>query len=255
MTSPSTVLVLGGGSDIAAAAVVALARRGPLRTVVLAARRPDDAAASVRERLRLAGSDALVAEEAWDATDVTGHEESARRWAEAYGPLDVVVCAVGVLGHHAGASMPPHDVDTMFSTNASGPAAMLAALAPHLIEARRGVVVVLSSVAAARPRRSNFVYGASKAALDSYAQGMGDALAGHGVRVVVVRPGFVRSKMTEGLDPAPMSTTPEVVGEAVADAVGREGAELVWVPRRLGPLMGVLRVAPRWVWRRVAGDR
>jgi decaprenylphospho-beta-D-erythro-pentofuranosid-2-ulose 2-reductase len=132
---------------------------------------------------------------------------------------------------------------------------MLAALAPALIEAGSGVVVVISSVAAARARRSNFVYGASKAALDSYAQGLGDALAPHGVRVVVIRPGFVRSKMTEGLEPAPFATTPEVVGEAIAKAIDDDRSHTVWVPRILGPLLGVLRAAPRPVWRRIAGDR
>jgi NAD(P)-dependent dehydrogenase (short-subunit alcohol dehydrogenase family) len=249
------ILVLGGGSDIARAAVVALSRDRPLDVVVVAARSPSDAEADMGRALDATSAGTVVTGESWDATVVGGHGDCAARWTTDHGPFDVVICAVGVLGHHAGSSMAPVDVEAMFATNSAGPASMLAALAPHLISRGRGVVVVLSSVAAARPRRSNFVYGASKAALDAYAQGLGDAVAPHGVRVVVVRPGFVRSTMTEGLDPAPFSTTPDVVGAAIARAVGDEGVHTVWVPTVLGPLMAVMRVMPRSLWRRIAGDR
>jgi decaprenylphospho-beta-D-erythro-pentofuranosid-2-ulose 2-reductase len=99
------------------------------------------------------------------------------------------------------------------------------------------------------------VYGSSKAGLDAFAQGLGDALVGTGVRCIVVRPGFVRSKMTTGLDPAPFSTDPGTVARRAVEALGRHGRETVAVPPLLGPLFGVLRSLPRPVWRRIAGDR
>ena len=115
-----------------------------------------------------------------------------------------------------------------------------------------GTIVALSSVAGERARRSNFVYGSSKAGMDAFLQGLGDSLVGTGVRVMVVRPGFVISKMTEGLDPAPLSTTPEAVADAIVsgpraqqrDRVGSRATAL----RDVGP-------APRPTRRSSASSR
>jgi len=255
--TPGTVLVLGGGSDIGAACVAALAGNG-LRDVVLAARDPEAAVRTVTAALPEPTDDSpRVHGLTWDALDVgaTGPllDEVVDRW----GLPDVVVVAVGLLGHHAGLGLGPAQVDEMVRTNFAGPAAALAVVAERLA-AEPGTgrsIVVLSSVAGVRPRRSNFVYGSSKAGVDAFAQGLGDALAGTPVRVLVVRPGFVRSSMTEGLDPAPFATDPDTVGRAVARAVlsGRSG--VVSVPGVLRPLFGVLRLLPRPWWQRVAGDR
>jgi decaprenylphospho-beta-D-erythro-pentofuranosid-2-ulose 2-reductase len=117
-----------------------------------------------------------------------------------------------------------------------------------------GTIVVLSSVAAVRPRKFNSVYGAAKAGLDAFARGYADSLHGSGVRLVLVRPGFVTGRMTAGMTPAPLATTPERVGVAVASALrgsasGRDGA--VWVPASLAALAAVMRVVPRQVWRKL----
>ncbi|MFZ4517101.1 MAG: SDR family NAD(P)-dependent oxidoreductase [Microthrixaceae bacterium] len=247
---PRTALVLGATSDIAVACVAELARRG-LREAVLAARDPEAAASAVAA----AAPGVRVTTRRWDATDVDTHRALAEEAADLLGGLDLTLCAVGMLGHHAGRSMGPGQVDEMVRTNFAGPAAALAAAADVMAAAGRGTIVVLSSVAGQRARRSNYVYGSSKAGLDVFAQGLGDALVGTGVRVVVVRPGFVRSRMTEGLDPAPFATDPATVAGAVADAVTRGRHEVVPVPALLGPLFGVLRNAPRPLWRRIAGDR
>ena len=113
-----------------------------------------------------------------------------------------------------------------------------------------GVVVALSSVAGERPRRSNFVYGSTKAGMDAFYTGLGDALREHGGRVVVVRPGFVRSKMTAGMKPVPLSVAPEDVARAIVGAV-RSRSEQVWVPTPLRGVMSVLRHLPRPVFRRL----
>ena len=91
--------------------------------------------------------------------------------------------------------------------------------------------MVLSSVAAVRPRKANFVYGAAKAGLDAFARGLADSLHGSGVRVVLVRPGFVTGRMTAGMPPAPLATTPAKVGAATAAAL-RDGRSAVWIPAR-----------------------
>ena len=191
----------------------------------------------------------------WDALDIAGHQEFFSRVIGDRGPIDVVICAVGMLGHHSGLSMTPAELDLMTRTNYVGPAAALAAIARLLRHQGHGTIVVLSSVAAARARRSNYVYGSAKAGLDTYAQGLGDALADTPVCIVVVRAGFVRSRMTAGLEPAPFSRSPHEVARSIVRAINGERTRVVWVPAILGPLLGVLRLAPRPLWRRIAGDR
>ncbi|MGB3411878.1 MAG: SDR family NAD(P)-dependent oxidoreductase [Microthrixaceae bacterium] len=252
-----TALVLGGSSDIATAIVSKLADSG-LEKVMLAVRSPE----ALIERVAPDSISTTV--EAWDALDIGSHAGLADRAVEVLGTIDLVVCAVGMLGHHAGLGMAPEAIDQMVRTNFSGPASAIAVLAEQMVEQRRSAptiggpatIVVISSVAAARPRKSNFVYGSSKGGLDAFARGLGDSLVGTGVRVLVVRPGFVESRMTEGLDPAPFATRPEVVANAVAKALSRRGpSQVVWVPASLGPLFAVLANAPTRLWRRISGDR
>ena len=114
-----------------------------------------------------------------------------------------------------------------------------------------GTLVVLSSVAGERARADNYVYGATKAGLDAFAQGLGDALVDSGARVMVVRPGFVHTRMTTGLEPAPFSTTPEAVADVVLDGLAKR-RDVVWAPPVLRWLFAVLRHLPRGVWRKVS---
>ena len=110
---------------------------------------------------------------------------------------------------------------------------------------------MLSSVAAERPRASNAIYGAAKAGLDALAQGLADATAGNGVRVLVVRPGFVLTRMTEGLARAPFSTTAEAVAEATVRSLQSGNAHTIWVPGKLRYIFALLRHLPRPVYRRL----
>ncbi len=257
-----SLVVLGGSSDIGAAIAERLVPGG-CRSIVLAGRRPE-AMEPVAERLRAAG--AQVAVTAWDATDIGGHADAVKSAWEALpdgtgagadavvgtaGDVDCVVLAAGVLGDQDQLADDPQAAAELAISNYAGPVSTLLHVAQRLEEQGHGTIVVLSSVAGERARRSNFVYGSSKAGLDAFAQGLADSLIGTGVRVVVVRPGFVHSSMTAGKDPAPLATTPAAVADAVADAIA-SGKETVWVPGTFRFLMTALRHLPRPVWRKVS---
>jgi decaprenylphospho-beta-D-erythro-pentofuranosid-2-ulose 2-reductase len=245
-----SLLVLGGSSDIGAAIAERLVPDG-CRTVVLAGRRPE-AMDEVARRLRAAG--AAVATVHWDAVDVGAHADAVKAaWDAAAADIDCVVLASGVLGEQSHLEDDPAAAAELAVANYAGPVSTLLHVARRLGEQGHGTIVVLSSAAGERARRSNFVYGSSKAGLDAFAQGLADSLVGAGVRVVVVRPGFVRSSMTEGRDAAPLATTPAAVAEAVAGAIA-SGKETVWVPGALRYVMAALRHLPRAAWRRVSAN-
>jgi len=165
-----------------------------------------------------------------------------------------VVLAAGVLGSQADFDADPARAAEAVAANYGGAVSTLLHVSHRLRAQGHGAIVVLSSVAGERVRAANFVYGSTKAGLDAFAQGLGDSLAGTGVRVLVVRPGFVRTQMTEGMDAAPFATTPEVVAEAVADGLAK-GREVVWAPGILRFVFAGFRHLPRPLWRRIAGSR
>src|SRR5262249_17437695 len=113
-----------------------------------------------------------------------------------------------------------------------------------------GALVVLSSVAGERARRDNFIYGSTKAGLDAFAQGLGDAMHASGVHVMVGRPGFVEPKITAGMEKVPFSTPPDAVADAIIAGL-RRGSEIVWVPGALRYVFSGLRHLPRPVFRKV----
>jgi decaprenylphospho-beta-D-erythro-pentofuranosid-2-ulose 2-reductase len=185
----------------------------------------------------------------FDVTDTARHQALADR-IFTDGPVDLAISAAGVLLPQADLDRDPQGAALLVQSNLTGHVSMLLALAGHMRARRHGTLVVLSSVAAARPRRANFVYGAAKAGLDAFARGLADHLHGTGVHVLLVRPGFVTGRMTAGLTPAPLSSTPAQVGQAVAAALAR-GAHTVWVPRPLAALALAMKLVPRPLWRRM----
>jgi decaprenylphospho-beta-D-erythro-pentofuranosid-2-ulose 2-reductase len=239
-----TIVLFGGTSDIGRAIVDALVSPATA-TVVLAARRPDDVDASA---LRGRGVDVAVV--AFDATDVDQHADLVDRLVAAHGDLDVVIVAFGQLGDAARLAADGRAAAALIDVNFAGAVSVCTAVAEQFRRQGHGRLVVLSSVAGERVRKANYVYGATKAGLDGFAQGLGDTLAGTGCSVLIVRPGWVRSKMTAGMPPAPMATTPEAVAAATVKALGA-GHRIVWVPATLRPLMAVLRHLPAAVWRRI----
>jgi decaprenylphospho-beta-D-erythro-pentofuranosid-2-ulose 2-reductase len=242
-----SVLVLGGGSDIGQAVATRLVRDGA-RTVVLAGRRPAEYA-EAEQALRAAGATTVLSVP-FDADDTDSHAGVVAGVVGQVGDLDVSVLAFGVLGDQSHDEVDPAAAVAVARTNYLGGVSVLTVLSQQVQAQGHGAVVVLSSVAGERVRRSNFVYGSAKAGLDGFATGLADALHGSGARVLVVRPGFVTSKMTAGLDRAPLSTTAEAVADVVAKGL-QGSAVVVWAPPAMRVVMMALRHLPRPVFRRL----
>jgi len=241
------VLVLGGTSEIALAIVGELQRRDP-REVALVGRDPDALARAAAD-LASAGCERALTFEL-DALDLERHEQVIGEVFDELGGADIVIIAVGILGERGGL---PDDISgalEVLQINTVGAGSLLIHSARRLREQGAGTIVVLSSVAAERPRRANVVYGASKAGLDALAQGLGDELHDQGVRVLVVRPGFVDTRMTRGLAPAPLSTTPQALALDVVNGLDHR-SHTVWAPSALRWLMLVMRMIPRPFFRRL----
>jgi decaprenylphospho-beta-D-erythro-pentofuranosid-2-ulose 2-reductase len=243
--NPQSLLLLGGTSEIGLAIAERYARRRPLR-VVLAAR-PSPRLDAAAEQLRTAG--ATVSTVDFEATDFDAHPAMLDK-AFADGDLDVTVVAFGLLGDAEQAWQDHARAVELAQVNYTAPVSVGVALAERLRRQGHGRIVALSSVAGERVRRANFVYGSTKAGMDGFYLGLGEALRTDGVTVTVVRPGFVHTKMTAGMKPAPLSAKPEDVAAVVVDAVAKR-KELVWAPAPLRVLMSVLRHIPRAVFRRL----
>ena len=247
--NPGRILLLGGTSEIGLAVAERFARdRAP--EVALAAR-PSPRRAAAADRLRAAGC--TVTEVDLDATDRSSHRSAVAAAFDAApdsGDVDVVVVAFGVLGDQEAAWQDVDAAVAMAEVNYTAAVSVGVLVADRLRRQGHGTVVALSSVAGERPRRSNFVYGSTKAGMDAFYTGLREALRPHGVRVVVVRPGFVRSRMTEGMSPAPLAQEPAQVAETVVHAV-RRGRDTVWAPAPLRLVMSVLRHVPAGMFRRL----
>ncbi len=249
---PQTMVVLGGTSEIGEAVVRDLAALR-LTRLVLAGRNPSVLEEAV-ERAQGAGTlrASTVVCDAADPDSAAGAVEAC--FAAVGQPVDLVLVTVGLLGDQEDDEGDPARVARMVTVNFTWPAAAIGAAVARLRAQGSGRLVVLSSVAGVRVRRANYLYGSAKAGLDAYALGQAEALrdTGGAVRVQVVRPGFVHSKMTAGRPAAPFATTPDVVAAAVVR--GLEGrATVIWVPPVLRAVFGVFRILPQAVWRRLPG--
>jgi decaprenylphospho-beta-D-erythro-pentofuranosid-2-ulose 2-reductase len=243
---PQTILLLGGTSEIGLAIVRRLATPAT-RTVVLACRDERGRAAAASG---LAHPGRTVEVVRFDALDSASHVDVLHAAVAQHGDLDVVVLAFGVLGSQEEFDRDPVAAAGAVQTNFVGAVSAGLGAATQLRAQGHGALVVLSSVAGERVRKANFVYGSSKAGLDAFAQGLGDSLAGSGASVLVVRPGFVHSKMTAGMKSAPFATTPDKVADAVAAGL-RRGSRTIWVPGILRAVFAVFRHLPGPVWRRL----
>lgn len=244
-TGAGPVLILGGRSEIG----VELARLlAPGATVVLAARRADQLGEQVAA-LKAAGAKTVHTRE-FDADDLDSHGPLVAAVVADQGPIATAILAFGILGDQARAEAEAAHAVAVVHTDYVAQVSMLTHLAAAMREAGSGQLVVFSSIAGARVRRANYVYGSAKAGLDGFASGLADALHGTGVKLLIARPGFVIGRMTQGMDPAPLSSTPAQVAKATARALTK-GRRTVWIPWALGPAAVVMRLLPQFVWRRM----
>lgn len=248
--TPQSVLVLGGTSEIALATVKAMPR-GRLRRVVLAARPSGTRDAAVAD-LTAAGISGVTAAD-FDAMATATHAAFVDSVFDA-GDIDIVLLAFGQLGNQDELEANPDLAVDLATTNYTGAVSVGLRVAARLKQQGHGSLVVFSSVAGDRARRSNYVYGSTKAGLDAFAQGLGDALHGSGAHVLVVRPGMVRTRMSAGLPEAPMTSNPEDVAQIVVTAL-RKGKETVYAPGPLMLVMGVMKNLPRPVFRKLAAKQ
>jgi decaprenylphospho-beta-D-erythro-pentofuranosid-2-ulose 2-reductase len=238
------VLLVGGTSEIGLAIVRRLSVGGSARPYLLGRDRP---------RLERAAASLGIPQttvEVLDADDTAQHEQVIEQAFAKVDGFDVVVLAVGVLGAQKGLDADLAQALEVMRVNFLGAGSLLLHCLRQMTRRGHGTLVVLSTVAVERPRASNAVYGAAKAGLDALAQGLADATASSGVRVLVVRPGFVHTRMTAGLPPARFATTADAVADATVRAVDGT-APTIWVPGRLRLVFAVLRHLPRAVYRRL----
>ncbi|MDO0976726.1 SDR family NAD(P)-dependent oxidoreductase [Mycolicibacterium frederiksbergense] len=245
MEDTGLVVIFGGRSEIG----VELARRiAGGRSVVLAARGAHQLTEQV-EAVRSASAAAVHVLE-FDADDTASHRGLVEAIETAHGPIATAVLSFGVLGDQARAETDAGHAVAVVHTDYVAQVSLLTVLADSMRRAGGGDLVTFSSIAGVRVRRANYVYGSAKAGLDGFCSGLADALHGGGVRLLVVRPGFVIGRMTEGMAPAPFSSTPAQVATAAAKALAG-GRRTVWVPWQVGVIAAVFRILPGPIWRRL----
>ena len=237
MDNPGTVLLLGARSDIGGEIAVRICSG---REVVLAAR-GSDGLDDVKRRLLAAGATVVRAVN-FDATDLDSH----RRIVREAGEVTSAIVAFGILGDQELAEREEREAARIATVDYVAQVNMLTVLADEMA---RGEIFAFSSIAGWRARRANYVYGSTKAGLDAFCQGLSDRLHGTGLNLILARPGFVIGAMTEGMKPAVMSVTPDVVADAVVEAAVKGRSTTVWIPRRLTVLATIMRLVPRPIWR------
>jgi short-subunit dehydrogenase len=239
------VVIFGGRSEIG---IELATRLAPGATVLLAARRPDTLNEQVAA-LQMAGAAAVHVRE-FDADDLDSHGPLVDAIVAEHGPIGTAVLAFGILGDQARAEKDQAHAAAIVHTDFVAQVSLLTVLANAMRGAGSGSIIAFSSVAGVRVRRANYVYGSAKAGLDGFCSGLADALHGSGVRLLVVRPGFVVGRMTDGMTPAPFSSTPAQVASATARALAK-GRRTVWVPPVLRPVFFGMKLLPQAIWRRL----
>lgn len=243
-----SILLLGGRSEIGLAIAKYLVTPHTKR-LILAGRSMNE---SDLERARtIVGGDSTLDMSIvdFDAADSRSHQAFVEQIGK-FGELDLVISAFGQLGDQAEMLMDPELAASVVRTNFDGVVSSSLALISLFERQGRGHLVFVSSVAAERVRKGNFIYGSSKAGMDAFAQGLSDFLEGSNIDVTIVRPGFVRTQMTNHLKAASMPISADDVGRVTRDGI-RKKKMIIWAPVKIQPVIKILKVVPRYVWRRL----
>jgi decaprenylphospho-beta-D-erythro-pentofuranosid-2-ulose 2-reductase len=216
--------------------------------VILAGRDPESLSRSAEALTSAANGRREVRIVPFEAEDLASHGETVTS-AWSLGDVDIVVVAFGQLGTQTELISDPEAAARLTTVNHTAAVSIGLHVASRMRDQGHGHIIALSSIAAERARPSNFIYGASKAGFDAFFDGLAYELSPQGVSVSILRPGFVRTRMTVGLDVPPLASLPSEVSETAAANVGRSGTHYVSVAHRI--LGFGLRVVPRTVVRRL----
>ena len=243
-TSTRNVLILGGRSDMGLAIARRFASDG--YSVILAARNADSletACADIEVRCQ---SPARAREFDVLAT------ESFESFVDSFDTLpDIVVCVIGLLGDQSVSEQDLSQAALVMQSNYEGPALILSVFADRFAAKGSGAIVGVSSVAGERGRASNYVYGSAKAGFTAFLSGLRARLSASGAHVITVKPGFVRTQMTEGMKlPGPLTAAPEEVADAIASAVAK-GKSTIYVRPVWFIVMAIIKMLPEWIFKRM----
>ena len=239
-----SVLILGGSSDVARAIARAFARRE--WTIRLAGRSLPELQREADDIAARTGRTATIHQ--FDVLSTASFPS----FADALPALpDVVISVVGLLGDQARAETDPDHASEIMRSNYEGPALILSLFAERFRARGRGAIVGISSVAGDRGRGSNYVYGSAKAGFTAFLSGLRNRLARDGIHVMTVKPGFVRTRMTQHMKLPPIITaSPEEVGEAVFAGLDRR-KNVIYVRSVWRLVMLIIRSIPEAVFKRL----
>lgn len=241
------VAVVGGTRGMGRALARLLAARG--EAVVLLGRDAAELATSARD-LAARGARGSVATGHLDLTDPAGFAAALDAADQAVGSVDTLIVTAGDFAAQTELERDPARLRRLLDVNFTATAVLCQQAAERLAARGGGTICAFSSVAGDRARRGNYLYGASKAGLSAFLEGLGLAYGDRGVRVVCVRPGFVRTGMTAGLPVPPFAGEPDAVARVVLRAIDR-GTPVVYAPPIWRFVMLAIRLLPRAVMRRV----
>ena len=246
---PQNVVVLGGSSDIARAITKKLCA-ARTHTIVLAGRNETLLHAAAEEAREYGAT--RVETVLFDAEQPQHAAATVRAVFEKMGDrVDLVVIAVGLLGSQLRDENDAAAVTRLITVNFSWPASALAEIRRLLVAQGSGRILVISSVAAVRTRRNAYLYGGAKAGLDRMCVGLSESLEGTGVKLQILRPGVVRTKMSRGLEEPPFTTGVNDVAENVMRALAMDKV-VIWSPPILRYVAFLIQHLPSALWRRVA---
>ena len=245
--NPQSILLLGGTSEIGLAVCSEYLRRQPVR-IVLACQPGDPATDAAVEALQTQGATAVEVID-FDATDFDSHPAVIGQ-AFAGGDIDLAIVAFGLLGDAEELWQNQAKAVQIAQVNYTGAVSVGVLLGERFKAQGHGQIVAMSTVAGERVRRSNFVYGSTKAGLDGFYLNLGEALDGLGPKVLVVRPGQVRTRMSAGVKEAPLTVDKQDAAKQIVAAVA-DGKTLIWVPPAFRYVMMALRHVPRPVFRKL----
>ena len=242
------IVLFGGTSEIGQAILKRVVKPGVAHLVLVS--RDIEAAAEASQGLMDEYSDLEVHHVRYDASDSESIVHVVDEVVAAVGDIDVAILAQGLLNEGHDYFENPAGLVSMANVNFIGKMVLMYSLAARMRIQGYGKIVLLSSVAGERVRKGNPAYGATKAGIDGFALALDHELEGSGASLLVVRPGFVTTKMTAGMSKAPFSTDADSVAKIVEKGIS-SNSKVVWAPGVLQWMFLVLKNLPIAIWRRL----